>query len=138
MIYIALPTHSAYNSSVLVETLAKQPQNFRQNQDYSYLNARSRYFKNVVRRAYSIFLRNQFIFRFSKERSIINEATQNLEKFSQDVIKVAKTRKEDGGLKNSKQRVIDLILSTDGRDEVLAHQLNAFIAAVSKYVQICM
>lgn len=97
----------------------------------SYLNARNNFFSMLSKRLYSVFLRNDILFRFSKYFKLHNEAVSVMRRFTQNIIRREKIRRKEAGPQRSKVHLIDVLLANNFEMHNLCDHVDTFITAVS-------
>lgn len=115
---------------LFLEFVTKHNQNFVDNMNVSYLNARINFFTTLSKRIYSVFLQNDIVFRFSKYFKLRNETIAIMKRFTHDIIQCEKIRR-GAKRQNSRLHLIDVLFANDYDMNSLQNQIDTFVIAVS-------
>lgn len=120
-----------YINTSFLEFITKHNQNFVDNMNVTYLNARVTFFTTLSKRMYSVFLQNDTVFRFSKYFKLRNEALSFMKKFTHDIIQSEELRRKEANRSGSRLHLIDVLFANNFDMCSLQNQIDSFVTAVS-------
>lgn len=110
--------------------MTRQAQNFQENKNASYLDARADYFRILAERLYSAILGSDFFFKFSKLFKEMGHDLDIIRKYTKKIVDGQESNKNNG---NTKLYLVDVLFANNVEGEALNDQINTFILAVSMY-----